>query len=198
MYEGLPQVVTTHNCTIPNADGIIAIVRDLLFYLCYVLWLWVCNVWAFVCVCMARRLGDWSGNKRLIPCKATFALLFPWARNFTHIASFYLADLVLTREAAHPAITSMVSGNNWGSRCPCLTNGWGTLGAYSPWSMAQPHLQDTSLLPGVSTSMVHTTCLLHRHPSLSGSACLWDSRWRFCSALLCACVVCDVCVRACV
>ena len=91
-----------------------------------------------MCVCggsIAKWLVHWPGDRKvpgLIPSYATLVLLllFPLARNFTHIATVYPAvkwgpgGLISIGEAAHSAITSM---GTWGSKFPTVLSGVGVV-----------------------------------------------------------------------
>jgi len=115
----------------------------------------------FVCISQVVRASP--HNQEVMsssPGLATLVLLlFPWARNFTHIAPVYPAvkwgpgGLVPTGEAAHPAVTSM---GTWGSKCQTAVHvslmGEVQVELWMPtpssWGMAQCHLQGISPPPG--------------------------------------------------
>jgi len=93
---------------------------------CVHTWLHIFYLWppTRLCVCAHMcvwgSIARWPGHRPhnrevvgLIPSWTTFVLLFPWARNLltllqsTQLLIWGCGGLVSTREAAHPAITSM-------------------------------------------------------------------------------------------
>ena len=127
------------------------------------------NVCLSLCVCehacTHASIAKWSGhrpsNREVVgSIPSCGRLVLPWPRNFIHICSSSPScineDLVLTREAAHPDVTSInghlvITGEANVKLLSMSANGCGsggTLGAHTiTLGMVQPHLWGTSSSP---------------------------------------------------
>jgi len=115
----------------------------------------VCSVWASI----AKWLWYRSGNQEVpgsIPSQVL--LLFPLAKNFTHIALVYPdvewgpGGLVSTGEATHPAVTSMGTWCKLGKQMPTVLV---SLSSVKCEAIVEPRaLQFLSVKPGQSSCEV--------------------------------------------